>query len=455
MLRGLALMLLLLTTGCRACYHGIPQQVESRVAEVTRTPVPVDVVPCVAELPPPQGVVDLRSVWELALANNPALRQAGAEVEATRGQVIQAGLYPNPAFVYNQEGVGDRQSPPGTIFLQLRQEIVTAGKLKLDVAIAAQGNNAALLALMVRKYDVLTRVRRAFYGYQVLAYTAKVNDDIVSDLERAVNISKRQVEEAKSRPETDLIRMQTLLADAKVVQQRNRVNLKAAWGVLASEIGLPNLPMPEQSVPLPEASPRWDEPAVNQRVVAANVEIKQALVEAERAKIQVERARAGAIPNVTVGGGYWYNSNGDRPGAVLNAIVPIPVFNRNQGLIYEAQSRYVQAQATVRATETHLTGNTADAWGRYLGARQQAEQLSREIVPGLEKNLKGVRAAYEAGSTKVSFADILLAEQNLNNAKLRLADIYRELWRAVADLEGLMQLDLDEPLISPECIEKR
>ena len=78
-----------------------------------------------------------------------------------------------------------------------------------------------------------------------------------------------------------------------------------------------------------------------------------------------------------------------------------------------------------------------------------------QIVPGLEKNLKGVRAAYEAGSAKVAFADILLAEQSLNTAKLRLADIYRELWRAVADLEGLMQLDLDEPLTVPELIKKR
>ena len=42
--------------------------------------------------------------------------------------------------------------------------------------------------------------------------------------------------------------------------------------------------------------------------------------------------------------------------------------------------------------------------------------------------------------------DVLLAEQALNDTRLRLAEARRDLWRAVADLEGLMQLDVGEEL---------
>src|SRR5262249_44646717 len=51
---------------------------------------------------------------------------------------------------------------------------------------------------------------------------------------------------------------------------------------------------------------------------------------------------------------------------------------------------------------------------------------------------------YQAGAAQTTFADVLSADQALYAARLTLAETRQALWLAISDLQGLMQLDLDE-----------
>src|SRR5262249_24086968 len=151
--------------------------------------------------------LDLPVLWELALAHNPALREAGADVEIARGQLMQARNYPNPRFAYSEDTVGNNKAPPGTLAFRLSQDIVTGGKRRLDVAIAVRGTDAAAMALLGRKFDVLTRIRRGYYEYQSWQTTLRVNQETIAGLEQSVEVSRRLVEQVKTRPRSDLIRL--------------------------------------------------------------------------------------------------------------------------------------------------------------------------------------------------------------------------------------------------------
>jgi cobalt-zinc-cadmium efflux system outer membrane protein len=418
--------------------------VESPVAAVAAARTAPDVLPCAATVEVPAGPLDLAAVWGLALANNPTLREAAADVEAARGRQIQAGKYPNPHLAYRQEELGTQQAPAGTISVEVSQEIVTGGKRGLDVAIAGRGTDVASLALLGRKFEVLTRVRRLYYDYRGWRHTARVNAEVLAALRQGLEVTRRLVEEAKTRPRTDLIRLEALVEEARVSQERTAVNVQAAWRQLAAEVGLPHLPMPEAGAePLP-GIPLWDADAVLRRVLAANTDLKQAAVETERARLEVERAQAEAVPNVTVGSGYSRNFPEHEMGAVVSVELPLPLWDRKQGRIYEAQARLTHALAARRSTATRLSQATAEAQGRYEAALRQLDRVNREVLPRLRENLALLRRGYQAGSTQVTFADVLLAEQTWNDTRLRLAAVRQELWRAVADLEGLMQLDLGE-----------
>jgi len=58
-------------------------------------------------------IVDLASLWNLTLENNPNLREAAARLEMARGKHIQAARYPNPQVAYEEEDLGTGGAPAG------------------------------------------------------------------------------------------------------------------------------------------------------------------------------------------------------------------------------------------------------------------------------------------------------------------------------------------------------
>lgn len=440
---------LLLVAGCRAPRWHVPCQVEANVASAAATRADVVEPPVTPVAYFTEALPELSALWNVALSNNPALREASAEIEAARGQFVQAQRYLNPDVTYQETGIGDSRDARGTLQVQLRQEIITSGKRDLDMAIAKQSTNIAFIGLLNRKYAVLTNVRRLYYDYRALGFTLSVSDEVVETLTAARETTRRLVEDVQSRPRYDLERMDALLGEGRIAQARSRINLEMTWKQLVAELGVPDSEMPEARPSLPDEPPLWANRDVLSRVVATNLEIRQAAAVVEQSRVRVERAQAQAYPNVTVGAGYQNQYTVNQPGAVVSVQVPLPVYDRRQGQIAEAEARVVQTEAARQSVVNRLNRDTAEALARFQGAWEQDRRLTRDVLPVLEKSLQGVRQEYEAGAPRVTFADVLLSTQNLNAAKLRRTDVRRELWRAVADLEGLMQLDVDETLAAP------
>jgi cobalt-zinc-cadmium efflux system outer membrane protein len=209
---------------------------------------------------------------------------------------------------------------------------------------------------------------------------------------------------------------------------------------------VPELPLAEAARETPGLVPRWDADAVPARVLALNTELKQAEAAVEQSRLEVQRARAEAVPNVAVGGGYSRNFPEHEAGAVISLETALPLWDRKQGRIYEAQARLTKAQAMVDTVAMRLRRETAEAFGRYEASRLRVDRMTAEILPQLMETLELVRKGYQAGAADITFADVLLAQQTQDDARLRLAESRRELWRAVADLQGLMQLDVGEEL---------
>jgi len=390
--------------------------------------------------------LDLAALWRLAVANNPALREAAADVEAARGQQNQATTYPNPRFTFAEDTIGSRAAPAGNVSLQITQEIITGGKRRLDMAIAGRETVAASLGLVSRKFEVMTRVRRAYYAYLGTVAAVQLNEAAVDSLQEGVAKTRQLVETVQNRPRTDLLRLEALLEETKINLARSRFSVHAAWKLVAAEVGVPELPLPVTTSDFNTPSPPWEADEIWQRVKAANTALQQAGVEAERARLAVERARADAIPNITIGGGYINAPIESTAGATITVEAPLPVWDLKRGHIRDAQARWVKAQAAVRTLESTLSSATAEAFARYQGARQQVEKLSQEVLPRIQESVNLLRDRYAAGATDTTFSDVLMTEQSLIEARLKLAEARQTMGQAVADLQGLMQLDIDEDM---------
>lgn len=440
--------LLVLAFGCQTSRLDVPASVEHHVAAAADVRATLEVVPVAAISAAPERL-DLPGLWSLALAHNPNLREASADIEMARGRLIQAQSYPNPRFVFGQDTLGSNIAPQGNLSFQINQEFVTAGKRRLDQAIAGREISAATIALIGKKFDTLTRVRRAYYDYLCLRQAVDLNGETVTALERGLEVTRQQVEKAKTRPKTDLLRLEALLEEARINQGRAKDLADGAWRQLAAEIGLPDLAAPTAGVPLPEIASELDQEVVKRRILASHTAIRQANIEVERAKVAIERARAGAKPNVLVGAGYNADNTDQTAGAIITVETAIPVWNRQQGVIHEAQAKLASSSATVKSTENRLIHDAADAYARHKAASRQVTRLNSEVLPRLQESLELLRKAYQAGSAQVTFSDVLMTEQNINTTRLTLAEARRALWQSFADLQGVMQLDIDETLVAP------
>src|SRR5579871_7566 len=255
-MRRILFLLAATILGCQTCEVQVPPRVEQQVAAVASARVQPDLstgiatplCPVVDRPAAKLTSVDLPSFWNLALAHNPSLREAAADVEAALGRRLQAAKYPNPHVAYSQENVGTRPEPAGAVKIELTQEILTGHKRSLDVAIAAEGLDEASLALLGRKFEVLTRIRRAYYEYLGGLESVRVNAETVARLEQGYEITRKQVEEAKTRPRTDLLRIDAMLEEARTRLAGSRLSLDAAWKQLTSEVGVPELSFPATPV---------------------------------------------------------------------------------------------------------------------------------------------------------------------------------------------------------------
>lgn len=448
---GIPLLALLAVAGCQTPWATLPHPMEMPVAGA---PIRATLafLPCAAAIRAEDDTpLDLPALWQMALANNSSLREAAADLEAARGQQIQAGKYPNPRFLFQEDTIGSRLAPSGNTSFQIAQEIVTGGKRTLDVAVAGRECEAARLGLVGRKFEVLTRLRRAYYAYLGALYAAQLNDAAVESLQQGVSATRKLVEIVQTRPRTDLLRLEALLEETKISQARSRFNVQAAWKQVAAEVGAPDLPMPPAARDYTSDSPRWDDREVWQRVKAANASLRQAAVEAERARLAVERARADRIPNITVGGGYINAPVESTAGALVTLETPLPLWDCKQGHIHEAEARWLKAQAAVQTLESTLAATTAESFARYQGARVQVEKLSAEVLPRVLESADLLRKSYEVGAGGVAFGDVLMTEQSLISTRLTLAEARQAMWQAIADLEGLMQIDASEDCSPPGC----
>jgi cobalt-zinc-cadmium efflux system outer membrane protein len=442
-MRRWPLLLFVFAAGCRNCYDHVPPLIEQQIATIAPLRAEPVLEPCAATVPAVEGPLDLPALWNLALAHNPSLREAAAEVEAARGRLIQAGKYPNPHFVYTEDSLGSNKASEGNYNFLLNQEIVTGGKRRLDLAVASRSLDEATVALLGRKFDALGRIRRAYYEYRSQADTLRVNREVVQSLEKGLKDLKDALDKSSKLRGADVVRLQAVLDQARIGLARSQSNLDAAWKQLAAEVGVPELPAPAEPGTLSETIPLWRQEQVAARVQSASTELRQAILDADRARLEFRRARAEAIPNVTVAAGWGRSAVEETNGAIISIETPLPVWDRKQGRIHEARAKWEQAEAAVRTASARLSRDTAEAFARYEGARQEVERLTKNVLPGLEESLKLVRQGFDV-SKDLSFLDVLDAVKSLNEARLKLTDARRELRRAVADLQGLMQLDLGE-----------
>lgn len=431
--RGAAWPVLLLVVGCTATAPVV----------VSTEPLPHSPAPAAlaAPLPVAEGPLTLDALLDLAARNSPDLAAARARADVARGKLVQAGIYPNPIFTPRVDELGQVANPGGKPGLTMAQEIVTAHKLQIAQAAAAQGVAAADWQAVTRWFDVTTRVRLAYYELLTARREYEASEEVLRLADDGLRANER-LEEAKIALRPDVLRARVEREQSAVRLSVSRRRLETAGRLLAAAVGLSEgaLPTPLTVVgTLEEAPPDFDWQSLVASVLARSSEVQEALALALQAEQLLNRALADRKPNVTLTVRPFY-SYPDRDTEVLLEVgTPLPVWNRNQGNILAARADVDRTRAEARAIELRLTERLAASFQRYQAARRQAEAYAKQILPDARESLRLVRVAYDRGDPKYDYTAVLQAQQTLAQAQLANVQALGELWRAVAEIGGLLQ----------------
>lgn len=358
-----------------------------------------------------ERIFNLRQTVEYSLQNNGELKALREEKGVREGAKIKAGLYANPVLeVEGATGALTGSPSENSVSLGVSQEFLTAGKRARRMQTADRELEGFLWQIADRERLLKEELQTVFYDFLLAGKRVEL-------AERSIELNKQLLEVTKERLaagdipelEANLARVEAARSEGKKIDAERE--LQPARMKLFSLMGFPTDEQAEFSGAL-EPKP-FNKRLEEVRLLALTKRPDVKALDAEKAKGEAEiaLARAERIPNVTAGIAFKRESTAIEVGGSeakdrdyiisMKLSVPIPLFDRNQAGIREAQARKWSAE-----NRYHFAGRTIEreveaAYARLSTAEKSLSIYANEIIPQLEENLKLAQEAYRLGEVGI------------------------------------------------------
>jgi cobalt-zinc-cadmium efflux system outer membrane protein len=386
------------------------------------------------------GLADLE---QIALQHNPTLTQAALQVEASRGKALQAGLYPNPTVGYQGELIGAAGTAGEFEGGFVQQTIVTAGKLRLSRAKYSQEAVEAELMTVAQQFRVLNGVRRGFYEVMAARRLIQTRTDMLKNAEEE-QLTRREMLNIGLANEAEVLLAGIEVDRARVSLQEQQDRYLALWTKLAALAGVPDMPPPLLKGQLEPSAPPLAWEASLARLLAESPELQAALAHIRRDEIALRREQVEPIPNVEVQAGAGYDFTTNNAVANVQLGVKLPLWNRNQGTIRQAQADLAQSHAEVMRLELSLRQKLADAFQKYQTALTRVSLYRDSSLPKAQRAYEIMQDQYN--KKRAEWIKVVEFQRGFLQLQGEYTTGLLELRRAEVSIHGLL---LEDGLSAP------
>ncbi len=412
-----------------------------------------------AEPVPTETGLTPRSAAAEALRASPDLAAAYESIDAARGRLLQAGLWPNPALALTGRSDFAFQNEGERAFgVDLAQRFPVAGRLARGQDVARV--DVALALAEAREFErvLIGEVQRTVYGLVALDEAIASREGVLRTAEQLARAATRRRQAAEvSDADVNLLEIEL----ARFEQEKRRLELDRA----VAAVRLNQLLNRSADSPTVFAS-SLQEPAFDTSRTAMDLtktaskrpDLEAIRLESDRARADARLARAESWEDWTVGAGYesdrqvFRNEPSVDPIGVkrddflgLAVDVPLPLWNRNQGRIAEAHANERRARARLAARERAVEAEIEAARRRAAELARVASEYHDSLLPRSRQNVELLERGYRQGL--VAITTLVQAEQQLADTVLRHAQTLGELRQAEVDLETAAGAS---PLLAPE-----
>jgi cobalt-zinc-cadmium efflux system outer membrane protein len=388
--------------------------------------------------PRPSGAVALDDALAAALAHNPELQAHALELRAQDAHVQQEGLLPNPSLSTEVENFGrfggdDAGTEDTQTTVSLTQLVELGGKRARRTSLARLDGRLAGRDYERARLDVAATTRKRFVAGLLAQERAGLAERLRRLAVEAVHAVRRQVD-AGAASSVELVRAEAAVAQAEAVAARRGREVRAALVTLAATWGDPAPQLTRLLGALgPLAPPR---PVDEYRGrLRGNPDLARWDAARERADAAVALEEARRVPDVTVRVGSRRFVVAEANAFVAEVAIPLPLFNRNQGALQEAQVRAAKTAAERRAAAVGADAALSMAYEELVAAFEHTERLEHGVLPRARAALDGTRRGHAQGMLR--YLDVVEAQRSIADVEGDYLESLARYHTAAAELERL------------------
>ena len=390
---------------------------------------------------------DLQTLSLAALYFNPDLDAARARIAESQAALVTAAAHPNPTF-----SIAPGIPSPYLLTLDLSIPVETAGKRGYRIQAARSLDQAARFDLADAAWHVHSEVRAAMLECLIAADVLAVLHSEAAVREDQVKILQQMVSSGElPRLGLDVARIE--LSKVRVATSTAQGDVAEAKAALAAAIGIPQVALAEvrfsrQSLNALPSQNSLSLEAIQRDAVLNRLDVRRSLAQyaAAESALQLEIARQ--RPDINIGPGYTYEEKHSFFTVGLSTVVPI--FNRNQGPIAEAEAHRQEAAAAFLETQAQVIAKSGRARARYSAALDELAEAERGVKLLQDQRQAIAQSVHAGASDRLDLDDVDI--QASSAARSRLDALARAL-RALGELEDAVERPLasgDEFPTNPE-----
>ena len=383
-------------------------------------------------------------VWELtdltlaAYYFHPDLEIARAKLAGAEAAVSTAGARPNPTAgfspTYDTSDSGGLS--PWTLGFALDVPIETAGKRDYRLAQAQHTANASRLNFASAAWSVRSRVHRSMVELQGAKRTQEILAEHLGVENQTLDLLEARLKAGESSmTDVQFVRVAASQTALQLISAENestqaRIRLANALGVPASAMaGIALAPAEMDRLDIPA-----DAAALRREALLNRADVLGALADYDASESALQLEIAKQYPDIHLGPGYAWDQGQKRYS--LGFSFALPVFDRNQGPIAEAEAHRRQAAAGFNALQARVVSEVELALVGYRDALRKLDTAGTLIARHRER-LKAAEDALAAGA--IDRVEVLQLQSELGTSELARAAASNEVQLAMCSLEDAMQ----------------
>jgi len=377
-----------------------------------------------------------------AAERNPKLLAARARVQEASAATKTARALPNPTITLGSEYDLSQASESPWLWSISTDWLLDVGlRRRIREQLADTQLQAARVDYAEALWTVRNELRSALLNYLLNDQRRVVLTRAVADQERLLALQKQRISLGEAATgEASLVELE--LARARSNMMDNTRSQAAALTQIAQSIGVPLDAVRHLSF-------NWDDlmhvtevddvrlDNLRDAALLSRADLERAVLDYQSRELELRQAVRQQYPQLSVGPGYTWDHGIKK--ATLGVAFSLPLFNRNQGPIAEAEARRAAAGEQVLAVQAQALNEIASTRDAY--------QVSVQALQAVLQQSEAADALVQQATLSLSLGDtdqigVITAKMNSDTQSLAVLDAIERMQQSLGQLEDSLRTPL-------------